>query len=163
MKFNLKQYKLIKTKFIIKKQKILVFCHSINNITSKFIKLKQEMLKKRIKNFKIDSSLLNFLIKNSIYLNLKNLSYGPILILYFNMLQSFTKIIFNLDKINRLFFFCCLFNKKCYNLKNFLCLTTLKFVCNISILYKHFKKYIVIYFFSIMFLLNKKLFRNNVI
>ena len=164
MKLTLKHYKLGKVKLLIKEKNLLIFCNFVNEVTKSFVKLKEHTLKRKVKFFKINSSLIRYLIKNSIYSNLKNLNFGSIVILHFNVLKFFTEVISNLNvNNNQLYFFCCIFNKKFYQLKLFLGLKTLKFISNIKLLHFYLKKYIKIKFLSFFFLLNKKLFRNNVI
>lgn len=166
MKLTLKNYKLTKTKLLIKKNNILIFCYFFNDITKEFVKLKQKMLKKKVKFFNINSFLTNYLLKNSVYLNLKNLNFGPIAILHFSLLKLFNKVISDLvTTINnsKLYFFCCIFNKKFYTVKLFSSLNTLKFVLNINLFYIYLKKFMKFYLLSSLFLLNKKVFRNNVI
>jgi len=90
------------------------------------------LLKKKVKLFKTDSSLVYFLFKNSIYLNVTNLIFGPVGILHFNLLHFFNKI-FNLN--NKLFFFCFIFNKKFYPLKLTLHFKIIKYVNNINLLF----------------------------
>jgi hypothetical protein len=153
MKFTLKNHKLAKIKTLIKTQKILFFCHFINDTTNKCIKLEQKMLKKKVKLFKTDSSLVYFLFKNSIYLNVTNLIFGPVAILYFNLLHFFNKI-FNLT--NKLYIFFFIFNKKFYPLKLILYLKTLKYVVNINILFNFFKKVSYNKFLSTLFIINKR-------
>ena len=153
MKFTLKNHKLAKIKTLIKTQKILFFCHFINDTTNKCIKLEQKMLKKKVKLFKTDSSLAYFLFKNSIYLNVTNLIFGPVAILYFNLLHFFNKI-FNLT--NKLYIFFFIFNKKFYPLKLILYLKTLKYVVNINILFNFFKKVSYNKFLSTLFIINKR-------
>jgi|688.fasta_scaffold01740_18 hypothetical protein len=162
MKLTLKNYKLTKIKLLVKKNKLLVFCNFFNAITKEFVQLKQKMLKKQVKFFNTNSFLICYLLKNSIYLNLKNLNFGPIALLRINKLKFFFEIISNLitTNKNKLYFFCCIFNKKIYNFKFFLGLKTLKFVSNIKIFYFYLKKYIAIVFVSSFFF---KKFRNNVI
>jgi hypothetical protein len=162
MKLTLKNYKIKKIKLLIKEKNLLIFCNFINNNTKEFEKLKQKMLKKNLNFFKINSSLMCYLLKNSIYLNLKNLNVGSIMILHFNLLKLFNKLLFD-SNYNKLYFFCCVFNRKLYTLKLFLYLNTLKFVLNIELLYFYLKNYISVTFLSSFFLLNKKLSRNNVI
>jgi hypothetical protein len=162
MKLTLKNYKIKKIKLLIKEKNLLIFCNFINNNTKEFEKLKQKMLKKNLNFFKINSSLMCYLLKNSIYLNLKNLNMGSIMILHFNILKLFNKLLFD-SNYNKLYFFCCVFNRKLYTLKLFLYLNTLKFVLNIELLYFYLKNYISVTFLSSFFLLNKKLSRNNVI
>lgn len=153
MKFTLKNHKLAKIKTLMKTQKILFFFHFINDTTNKYIKLEQKMLKKKIKLFKTDSSLVYFLFKNSIYLNVTNLIFGPVAILYFNLLHFFNTI-FNFN--NKLFFLFFIFNKKFYPLKLTLYLKTIKYVYNINGLYIFFKKISYNKFLSSLFILNKK-------
>lgn len=166
MKLTLKNYKLTKTKLLIKKNNILIFCYFFNDITKEFLKLKQKMLKKKVKFFKTNSFLTSYLLKNSIYLNLKNLNFGPITILHFSVVKFFNKVISGLATTtnnSKLYFFCGIFNKKFYSLKLFSYLNTLKFVFNINLFYLYLKKFTKVYLLSSLFLLNKKLFRNNVI
>lgn len=158
MKLTLKNYKLIKIKQLIKKKKLIIFCNFINDISKKFIKLNQIISKKKVKFFKINSFLTHFLVRNSIYLNLKNINLGSIAILHFNKLKLFYEFIFSLlnANINQLYFFCCMFNKKLYNIKLILNLKTLKFVTNIKLLYFYFKRSMYITFLSCFFVINKK-------
>jgi hypothetical protein len=162
MKLTLKNYKLKKIKLQIKKNKLLIFCNFFNAKTKFFLKLKQKMLRKKLKFFNINSSLICYLLKNSIYLNLKNLNFGPVALLYIHKLKFFFELISNVTATNKtkLYFFCCIFNKKLYNFKFFLSLKTLKFISNIKVFYFYLKKYISIVFLS-SFFFNK--FRNNVI
>lgn len=153
MKFTLKNHKLAKIKTLIKTQKILFFCHFINDTTNKCIKLEQKMLKKKLKLFKTDSSLVYFLFKNSIYLNVTNFIFGPVAILYFNFLHFFNKIL-NLN--NKLLFFFLIFNKKVYTLKLTLYLKTIKYVQNINVLFIFFKNVSYNKFLSTLFIINKK-------
>lgn len=162
MKLTLKNYKIKKIKLLLKEKNLLIFCNFINNNTKEFEKLKQKMLKKNLNFFKINSSLMSYLLKNSIYLNLKNLNVGSIMILHFNILKLFNKLLSD-SNFNKLYFFCCVFNRKFYTLKLFLYLNTLKFVLNVKLLYFYLKNYISVTFLSSFFLLNKKLSRNNVI
>ena len=148
MKLTLKNYKLKKIKLLIKKKNLLIFCNFIN--TKEFEKLKQKMSKKKLNFFKINSSLMCYLLKNSIYLNLKNLNVGSIMILHFDILKRFSELLLDLYN-NKLYFFCCVFNKKLYTLKLFLYLNTLKFVLNIELLYFYLKNYISVTFLSSFF------------
>ena len=111
------------------------------------------MLKKKVKLFKTDSSLVYFLFKNSIYLNVTNLIFGPVAILYFNFLHFFNKIL-NLN--NKLLFFFLIFNKKVYTLKLTLYLKTIKYVQNINGLFIFFKYVSYNKFLSTLFIINKK-------
>jgi ribosomal protein L10 len=160
MKFTLKNYKLAKLKSLLKTQKLLFICHYINDKTNKYVKLNQKMSKKQLKFFKTDSSLVYFLLKKSIYLNLINLISGTVAILYFNKYHYFNDI-FNINKKLNIFFF--IFNKKFYPIKLIFHLSTIKYTPNINLLYFFFKNYIIFKFLPIFFLINKKLSRNNVI
>lgn len=159
MNFNIKTNNLINIKLLLK-NKIFILCYVINSSTNNFIKLKQKILKNKAKLFNLNSSLINYLFKKSIYSNLNNLSFGSITLLYFNQFLFFKKIFnFNNIKNNNKYYsiVCIIFNKKLYNINFLFYLKTLKYVNNINLLYKYFKKYLVYNFLPLLLLVNKNI------
>lgn len=158
MELILKNYKLAKIKSLVKTQKIIFLFHFTNDNNKKWIKLEQDMFNKKLKYYKIDSSLVNFLFKNSIYLNLNSLIYGPIVFIYLSKFFLFNYFLHKIYKLNnKLHLFCFILNKKLYSINSILNIKTFKFLNNINNLFIFFKHFISIIFLSSLLLLNKKL------
>jgi hypothetical protein len=149
MELKLKNYKLTKIRSLVKTRKILFFFHFTNVNNKIWINLEQDLFKKRIKSYKIDSSLVNFLLNRSIYLNLTSLIGGPLILLYFKSLSHFN---YFLNKIfqftNKLRLFGFIFQKNFYPVKLISSIKTFKFIHTISKLFFFFKQYISVIFLS---------------
>lgn len=154
MQIKFKNYKLKKTKSILKKKDLIFLYHSINEKNQICLKTKQNLFKTilNLNYYKIDTSLLNLVLKNSIFFNLSNLIKGPIVIFYFN--ELFIKKNFLINKLfditnNNMNILCLIFKNKIYHIKSLLSFLTFNFLTSV----KYFIFFLK-YFTNILFVTN---------
>jgi hypothetical protein len=73
MKFNLKTYQEQKTKQYVKNSKFILFSINANQKSQNWIVTEQELLKLKLKYYKIYNKTTKKIIKNSIYSNFVNI------------------------------------------------------------------------------------------
>jgi len=157
MKLILKNYKLAKIKSLIKTQKIIFLYHFTNETNKIWIKLEQYLFKKKLNYYKINSSLVNSLFKNSIYFNVNSLIYGPLVLIYLNCLFFINFLNKDYKLNNKLHLFCIILNNKFYPIKLILNIKTFKFINYINNLFIFLNSYTNILFLSSLLLVNKKI------
>lgn len=160
MKFNSKNYKIKKLKNILKKKKIIFFFQSTNEKCNKWILTEQKLLQHNIDYYKLNSSLANLVLNNSIFFNLSKLITGSIIVLYFDFFlnkKKFNKIFFDI-KINNFYVLCLIFKNKFYHIKSISNLIFFKFINSIKLLTAFLKQLMVVLFLPKFFMINKKLF-----
>lgn len=150
MKFKLKNYKFLKIKSVIKKNKLLFFYDQIYlNYKNKSL-IEKDLKKLKTKYYKIYNSLIFKIIKNSIYKNIKVLINSGIFIAKFSVIKKN----FYLKNIQHLNAFSILLgiklNNKIYSKIQIVKLNNLNFQKNILIFLKKLKLFIKINFYNLL-------------
>jgi hypothetical protein len=165
MKFHLNQYKLKKTKFFLKKEKLVFFYNSINKNSNIWLKKEQEFKNYDINYYKLYNNLFLTIVKNSIFSFLLNLINGPIIFLSFSIYNKNNFDFLRSINVNLpLNLLCIKVKKNIYSVEQISKIRSLKYINNIFFL-KIFIKIFIKLLVSLNFILvnYKKIFRNNVI
>jgi hypothetical protein len=160
MELKLKNYKRIKIKKILKKIKMIFLFHSINENSKKWTLIEQNLFKNKFNYYKMNKSLSNLILKDSIFFNLVKLINGPILALHLNFFfekKNLVKKIFDTNNNSNLYMLCLIFKNKFYHIKSLFNMIKFKFKYNIKFLIFFFKQWIYNLFVSNFLLLNKNI------
>ena len=150
MKFELKDYKLEKTKrYFQKTPAFLIF--NVSNLNSKnWLKIEQELFNSNLKYYKINNTLTKYVLDSSIFSNLTTLINGSLCIIHYNNAQT-TKIdTKKLLKINKSIpIVCAKLNNKVYSANQLSSVSTLNYDKNIRIFNKSLKKMLKFPYFKL--------------
>lgn len=134
MKFNIKNYKILKIRHHFKKTKFFIFCHGTNSNISEWLNVEQDLVRSQLNYYRSYNSLTKNSISKSIFKNLAKLANGPLFFISMykerRMSQSLTKMI----AINKLLTSMCIrMNDKVYSVPQLINISTLNYVTNIVI------------------------------
>ena len=158
MKLKLKNYKLLKTKSLLKKENLIFIYHSVNLNNKYWINIEQELIKSNFMYYKIYNTLFLKSVKTSIFFNvLKNIN-GPILFSFIKPFNTNDISFKTLKTINpKLCFLGLKLKNKVYTVSQIKDIKSIKFMNNVAsfnIVLKIFIKNLFV--FNFLFI-NKKL------
>ena len=137
MRFNLKNYQILKTKQYLKENNFLLFSIGANQSAQNWINIEQGLHKLKLNYYKIYNNVTLKIIKKSIYKNSLSIinstffflrPFSNQLINQKNLLNSLSSVFFNILSIK--------LNKKIYTISQSKNITSFNYKTNVSIMYQ---------------------------